>query len=201
MKILSLSEKSSLSGLLDVLRRGAVLVLPSDTIYGFSCQAGNKKAIDRIYEIKNRPKEKSFIILCSSLKMIKKYFVINSFQEKVLQIFLNDAKARPTTFILEPKKDNLSFFSGQENMGVAVRLPKNKFLSKMIEELKTPIISTSCNLSGHPSLNNLNKIFSFFKKQKHQADYLVRLKKYRPKRRPSRIIDIRESDNLKIIRE
>jgi len=201
MKILNFSDKSSLSNLVDILKKGFVVVLPTDTIYGFSCLISSKKAVDRIYEIKKRPKEKSFIILCSDLKMIKKYFVVNFFQEEVLQIFLNDSQARPTTFILEPKKEFIKFFGIKKNIGVAVRLPKNNFLSKIITEVNSPLISTSCNLSGQANLNNLKKIFSFFNKEKQQPDYLIKLKGFAPKRRASRIVDIREANNLKIIRE
>lgn len=201
MEIINFSEKSSFLTLGKILKKGNVVVLPTDTIYGFACIVSNKETINRIYEIKNRPKEKSFIVLCADLKMLKKYFVLEEFQEEILQIFVNDAKALPTTFILKPKKEIIKLLNVAENIGVAVRLPKNKFLSKIIGELNAPLISTSCNLSGQVSLNNLQKIFSFFNKQKLRPDYLINLKGYLPKRKASRIIDIREAGEIKIIRE
>lgn len=146
MEIINFSEKSSFLTLGKILKKGNVVVLPTDTIYGFACIVSNKETINRIYEIKNRPKEKSFIVLCADLKMLKKYFVLEEFQEEILQIFVNDAKALPTTFILKPKKEIIKLLNVAENIGVAVRLPKNKFLSKIIGELNAPLISTSCNL-------------------------------------------------------
>lgn len=200
MLILVSSKNSSSQKIQQLLNRGAVLVLPSDTFYGFSCLAENRAAVERVYQIKNRPKKKSFIILCADLAMAKKYFIISSEQEKIIKNYLNDHHSRATSFILKLKKNKLSFFSNADKDGLALRLPKDKFLSKIIKDLDAPLISTSCNLSGQQALNNLNKIFSFFNKQKYQADYLIKLKGYRPKRRPSKIIDIREPQNLKIIR-
>ncbi len=195
-----IETKSNNKKIIQYLQDGKVLVLPTDTIYGFSCLVSNKKAIEKIYTIKERPKEKSFIILCSDLKMVRKYFSLNNFQEEVLQRFISDPSAYATTFILQPKKDLIKHLNISKKMGVAMRLPKSVFLSKIISEINTPLISTSCNLSGQKSLNNLKKIFSFFKKRLAQPDVIVKLDGYLPKRRASRIIDILEENNLKIIR-
>ena len=186
--------------IINCLQDGKVLVLPTDTIYGLSCLVSKRKAIEKIYAIKERPKEKSFIILCSDLKMVRKYFSLNNFQEEVLHRFVFDPSACATTFILQPKKDLIKYLNVDEKKGVAMLLPKSIFLSKIISEINMPIISTSCNLSGQESLNNLKKIFSFFKKRLIQPDAIVKLNGYLPKRRASRIIDILEDDNLKIIR-
>lgn len=200
MLTLNLSQKSSSFNLLKILKKGEIVVLPTDTIYGFSCVISNKKSINKIYEIKKHPKEKTFLVLCSDLKMLKKYFVVDGFQKEVLDVYINDTKAKPTSFILKPKSVVINFLNLSTDCSVAVRLPKNIFLSRIIKELNEPLISTSCNLSGETSLNNLKKIFSFFSKQKLQPDYLINLKGFLPKRKASRIIDIRESEKIKIIR-
>lgn len=195
-----IEAKSSNKKIISYLQDRKVLVLPTDTIYGLSCLISKKEAIEKIYTIKERPKEKSFIILCSDLKMVRKYFSLNNFQEEVLHRFVSDPFARATTFILQPKKDLIRYLNVDGKKGVAMRLPKSIFLSKIISEINIPLISTSCNLSGQESLNNLKKIFSFFKKRLIQPDAIVKLNGYLPKRRASRIIDILEDDNLKIIR-
>jgi tRNA A37 threonylcarbamoyladenosine synthetase subunit TsaC/SUA5/YrdC len=81
-----------------------------------------------------------------------------------------------------------------------VRLPKNDFLIKMIRSINAPLASTSCNLSGEPEVGNLREIISLFKKQKYQPDFVVSYNKARPRKKPSKIIDIRNINNIKLIR-
>jgi L-threonylcarbamoyladenylate synthase len=132
------------------LRSGEVLMLPSDTIYGLSCRADNLLAIEKIFAIKKRDRNKPLIILVSSISMAKKYCFINSKQTEVLKKIWTGK--RPTSVLLKhrgllPKEISTS------SPYLAVRLPKSDFLRKMIRVLAVPLVSTSANLSGQKVLD------------------------------------------------
>ena len=132
--------------------------------------------------------------------MLKKYFLYNKKQENILKRYWLDIKKHPGTFILAPKKSLTKLLDINFNKGVGVRLPKNDFLIKIIKSLNQPIISTSCNLSGQKNLNNYREIISFFNNVSDKPDFLIKFKNIKPKRKASKIFDIRNDKNIKGLR-
>lgn len=200
MDIISVINDSDLKVVVDRLKLGQVGIMLSDTIYGLSCAIDNREAINKIYRIKKRNKNKSFLILVGDFKMLKKYFLYNKKQENILKEYWLDIKKHPGTFILSPKKNLVEFLKIDFNQGVGVRLPKNDFLIKIIKSLNQPIISTSCNLSGQKNLNNFREIISFFNNISEKPDFLIKFKNIKPKRKASQIFDIRNDKNIKRLR-
>lgn len=200
MDIISVINDSDLKVVVDRLKLGQVGIMLSDTIYGLSCAIDNREAINKIYRIKKRNKNKSFLILVGDFKMLKKYFLYNKKQENILKEYWLDIKKHPGTFILSPKKNLVEFLKIDFNQGVGVRLPKNDFLIKIIKSLNQPIISTSCNLSGQKNLNNFREIISFFNNISEKPDFLIKFKNIKPKRKASQIFDIRNDQNIKRLR-
>ena len=82
-----------------LLKRGGVIICPTDTVYGFLADASNKKAVEKIYKIKNRPKSKPLSIFVKDFKMVKEVAVIDEKQAKILSEFLPGNH----TFILKKK--------------------------------------------------------------------------------------------------
>ncbi len=200
MEIISVVKDSDLKKVVDRLKLGQVGVILSDTIYGLSCSINNREAINKIYRIKRRNKNKSFLILISDFKILKRYFLYNEKQESILKKYWLDIKKHPGTFILAPKKSLTKLLDINFNKGVGVRLPKNDFLIKIIRSLNQPIISTSCNLSGQKNLNNNREIISFFNNISDKPDFLIKFKNIKPKRKASKIFDIRNDENIKKLR-
>jgi len=200
MEIISVVKDSDLKKVVDRLKLGQVGVILSDTIYGLSCSINNREAINKIYRIKRRNKNKSFLILISDFKILKRYFLYNEKQESILKKYWLDIKKHPGTFILAPKKSLTKLLDINFNKGVGVRLPKNDFLIKIIKSLNQPIISTSCNLSGQKNLNNYREIISFFNNVSDKPDFLIKFKNIKPKRKASKIFDIRNDKNIKGLR-
>ncbi len=202
MDLIKTNNKDDFLSVTNRLAQGQVGVILSDTIYGLSCVINNKQAVDRIYQIKNRPQEKPFIILVSDFSMLKKYFIVSTEQLNFFKNQCSKNKNQAVTFILRPKKILIKYLKINSENGQAVRLPKNDFLITIIKSLKVPLISTSCNLSGEKSLNNFKKIIVFFKKNfyNNRPDFIVVNSKIKPKRKASRILDIRDIYNIKKIR-
>jgi len=178
------------------LKQGKVVVIPTDTIYGLSCLSLNKKSLNQVSKIKQRANDKPFINLVSSLSMVKKYAQINSRETKILRdIWLKDK--RPTTIILSAKK-KLPLQMMSEDGAISLRLPKSDFLIKIVRKVGSPLISTSLNLSGEKLLRNLKKINNFFT-QSVKPDLVIDIGELKNKQ-PSRIIDWR-FDPPKVIRK
>jgi L-threonylcarbamoyladenylate synthase len=200
MEVLEINKEADLKNVVGKLKLGQVGVMLSDTVYGLSCLVGDKLAIQKIYDLKKRARSKPFLILVSDFSMLKKYFSFNLKQENILKKYWNDDKIYPTTFILSAKNNLIKFLEIEQKQGVAVRLPKNKFLIKIIKSLNEPIVSTSCNVSGQPIINNFKEIISLFNISLIKPDFLVKFKNIKPKRKSSQILDIRDSNNIKQIR-
>ncbi|MFA4834167.1 MAG: L-threonylcarbamoyladenylate synthase [Patescibacteria group bacterium] len=183
--------------IIDYFKRGKVIVYPTDTIYGLGCLATDKKAMKKIFRIKGREKKKPLLILVGDFKILKKYCRVSGKQEKYLKNAWKSARA--TSVILE-KKRNLPHLpqeltGGQET--VAVRLPKSKFLIKILSGVGQPIVSTSLNKSGQKNLDSVSRLDNYFKKGK--PDLVIDAGVI--KNKPSRLIDIRDLDNIKILRK
>jgi L-threonylcarbamoyladenylate synthase len=187
-------KKDDYNFILESFLLGKVLVMPTDTIYGFSCLANNNKAIEKIKKIKKIKNNRPFIILVSSLNMAKKYCFINRKKSEKIQTLW--ASNRPTSIIL--KSRNKLPVSLEERGSLALRLPKSDFLIKLIKSLNVPLISTSFNFTGK-ELININQAEKIFNKQLFSPDILVKIQK-QLKSRPSRLIDLKE-DPLIILRK
>ena len=131
--------------ILPALRQGLTLLYPTDTIWGIGCDATNPDAVERIYAIKQRDHSKSMLILANE-QMLSPHT-----PSEALQLLLHSS--RPTTVILPatmlaiPIAHNLPAADGT----VGVRIPQFDFCQQLLHHLGCPLVSTSANLSGHPS--------------------------------------------------
>ena len=138
---------------LTVLKEGGILLYPTDTIWGIGCDATNKDAVKRIYDIKNREDSKSMIILVADEREVLKYVAAPD-----LAVFdFIEEQVRPTTIIFEHAvglPDNLV----AEDGSIAIRIARDEFCRHLVKRLKRPIVSTSANISGHPPPKNFSEI-------------------------------------------
>ncbi|MDO8668207.1 MAG: L-threonylcarbamoyladenylate synthase [bacterium] len=193
-------EQEQIDLIVDYLKRGSVIAYPTDTIYGLGCDAGNAEAIEKINKIKGERGNKPFLVLISDFEMLKKYCVVNSEQmeylKKVWLVPTETEGSGAVTVILENRKNLPAELTGGLD-SLAVRLPKNEFLVKMISAAGFPVVSTSLNKTGEPPLNNAQNLENYF-------DYLPDLVIDAGEGRnikPSRLVDLRDIMNIKILRE
>jgi L-threonylcarbamoyladenylate synthase len=187
-------QKEDINIIVEALERGQVLVLPTDTVYGLSCLANNSKAIRKIYRIKKRARNKPFLVLVKSFCMLKKYFFISARQNKFLHTIWNNNKT-PITIISKSRKllaPEMAFANAN-----SARLPNDDFLIKIIKLVGVPLVSTSLNISGQPEITEIDNLEKYFIDAK--PDLIVGGGK--SKKKSSKIIDINDIDNLKIIRK
>jgi L-threonylcarbamoyladenylate synthase len=143
MTNLSLEIKS----LSEALCAGKSILYPTDTVWGLGADATNLAAIEKIYQIKERPLHKNFIILFKDIEMLKEYGNITEFQINTIQ---NECSEKPTTIILEIDFNLPNILKSDEGL-IAFRIPDNAFCQALLAEFKKPIVSTSANLSNMPT--------------------------------------------------
>jgi L-threonylcarbamoyladenylate synthase len=196
-------NEQDIDNIVQSLRRGLVLAYPSDTIYGLGCDARNKEAIKRIYKIKERDKKHPLLILVDSFSRLRKYcFFDKKIELKLKKIWHKDKE--PTTVILKSKNNlPLELTGGFDSIAVRLLnnnsdLQKRELLTKIIKGIDAPLVSTSLNKSGKEDVYSLEGIEDYFKNDKPDIVIDAGLIK---KRKASRLLDIRDIKNIKVIRE
>jgi tRNA threonylcarbamoyl adenosine modification protein (Sua5/YciO/YrdC/YwlC family) len=144
----------------EILRRGGVIAYPTDTIYGIGCDIMNKKAIERVYQIKQRPKNKPFSFLCSDLKNISHYAKVTNYAYKTMRRLLPG----PYTFILEGSNEVPKMMLTKRKTA-GIRVPNNPICLAMITSLGNPILSTTAAIGEAQTLNEPWLIDAHFGKQ------------------------------------
>ena len=123
-----------------ILKEGGVIAYPTDTFYGIGCAIQNKKGIEIIKRIKDRPKNKPFSILCDDLHEISRYAKVSNYAYKTMKRLLPG----PYTFILEATKlvPKIMLTKRKE---IGIRIPDNNICRAIVKELSMPIISSSAD--------------------------------------------------------
>jgi L-threonylcarbamoyladenylate synthase len=175
------------------LREGKTLLYPTDTIWGLGCDATNSEAIKRVFEIKNRPADKSMLILVSDINMLGRYF--KEIPDVVFDLEENSDK--PITYILD-NPIGISPLAMHADGSLGVRIPKNEFLQRMIKQFGKAIISTSANLYQRPFPLTFNDIETSIKEN---VDCIIDTKyAIKTNNLPSSIIKIKPNGEFTIIR-
>ncbi len=139
-RILKLSEnyEEAVELALKTLRRGGLIVYPTDTAYGLGGDATSKEVVERIYEVKRRSKDKPLSVMVGSFAMLEEWFHTEGYEE-ILRRYLPG----PYTFVLEAKRE---LAVGKH---VGVRMPDHRFCLELASRFSKPIVSTSANISTH----------------------------------------------------
>ena len=149
--------------LLDTLRRGGIILYPTDTVWGIGCDATNTDAVEKIYRIKQRDHSKSMLLLCANDAMVRQYVLSPS--ATAIHLLLNSD--RPTTVIF-PYTTGLPTNLLSADGSIGIRIPRPEagvtdhkgatFCQKLLQTFGRPIVSTSANFSGRPSPSCYNDI-------------------------------------------
>lgn len=134
-----------MQNLIDTLKSGGTILYPTDTIWGIGCDATNADAINKIFEIKKREKNKSMIILVESEKRLQDLVEVPEMAWEIM-----DLSEKPVTIIYDNPK-GLPKEILAEDGSIGIRLIKDDYLKKLIGKLNKPLVSTSANLSGDKS--------------------------------------------------
>ena len=130
---------------IEILKNGGTILYPTDTIWGIGCDATNVEAINKIFDIKKREKNKSMIILVENVRRLQDLVEV---PEMAWQII--DVSEKPVTIVYDnPKGLPKEILAPDGSIGI--RLVKDNFCKKLISKLNKPLVSTSANFSGDKS--------------------------------------------------
>jgi tRNA threonylcarbamoyl adenosine modification protein (Sua5/YciO/YrdC/YwlC family) len=133
----------------DSLRTCGVVIYPTDTLYGMGCDAGNPKAISRVYNIKKLNKHKPLSLLCSDLDQVVKYAKLNNTAFALLKRLLPG----PYTFIL-PATRLVPRVIMSPSRKVGIRIPNNQVCLELIRRLDGPLMNTSADYESDDDIFN-----------------------------------------------
>lgn len=142
----------------EVLDKGGIIIFPTDTAFGIGCRIDRQESIERLFNVRKRPKTQATPVLVSSLNMAKHYF--ESVPEDVEKRLIKKFWPGALTIVLPANKKKVPNLvrGGEENVGL--RMPNNKTILEIIEKVGVPILGPSANFHGEEtpySLNQLNK--------------------------------------------
>ena len=176
-----------------VIKKGGVILYPTDTVWGIGCDATNASAVARIYEIKKREESKAMICLVDNENRIQRY--VRDVPEVAWDVM--NLSTRPTTVILDGA-DGLASNLVAEDGSIAMRITKEEFSKELCYRMQKPIVSTSANISGEPTAQNYRDISQEII---DSVDYVcwTRRNEHQP-HQPSSIIRLRKNGEVTIIR-
>lgn len=178
----------------EVLRKGGVILYPTDTVWGIGCDATNVEAVKRVYEIKKRADSKALICLVDSESRLCRY--VRNVADVTWDMI--ELSVKPLTIIF----DNASGLAENllaEDGSVGIRVTREEFSKELCYRFQKPIVSTSANISGEPTPLTFDEIDEEIKSA---VDYVVRYnQRCKEKHLPSSIIKMGANGEFTIIRE
>lgn len=149
----------------DVLRKGGLILYPTDTIWGIGCDATNEEAVQRVYTLKQRADNKAMLLLLGNEARLESYV------QEVPEIAwsLIEVADRPLTLIY-PGARNLAPNLIAEDGSVGIRITREEFSRRLCEQFRRPVVSTSANISGQPAPHTFQEIAEEIKQG---VDYIV----------------------------
>lgn len=130
----------------EVLKKGGVILYPTDTIWGIGCDATNPEAVKRVYEIKRRDNSKALVTLIPDEAWLDRY--VEDVPEVAWQLI--EVAVEPLTIVYD-HGCNLASNLLADDGSVGIRVSRELYSSSLCRRLKRPIVSTSANISGAPS--------------------------------------------------
>ncbi|MDE6654191.1 MAG: threonylcarbamoyl-AMP synthase [Muribaculaceae bacterium] len=179
----------------DVLRRGGVILYPTDTVWGIGCDATNSAAVRRVFDIKRRADGKALITLVESTDAL--FRVVENVPDVALELI--DVSVDPVTIVYD-KGVGVAPELPAPDGSLAVRITRERFSARLCRALRRPLVSTSANISGRPT----PAAFSDISPEVISAvDYVCssRRTERREAVRPSMIIKISDNGVFKILRK
>ena len=179
---------------LAVLQNGGTILYPTDTIWGIGCDATNKEAVQKVYDLKRRDDSKNLIVLVAEKRDILHLVA----SPDLLAFEYLSEQERPTTMIFNHAlglPDNLIASDGS----IAIRIVQDAFCRHLIKRFRKPLVSTSANISGEPSPQQFSDVCDVIRKG---VDYVVGWRQDdTTNATPSRIVRWNEDSTITIIRD
>ena len=178
----------------DCLRRGGVILYPTDTVWGIGCDATDPRAVSRIFALKRRADHKAMIVLVESLARLERH--ASGIPDVAYQLI--EASDRPLTVVYDRGVGLAPELLGEDGT-VGIRLTREAFSAALCRQLGRPLVSTSANISGEPAPRCFAEISA---QVRDSVDLIADYRRDEPAgaARPSCVMRLTESGEFKILR-
>lgn len=153
----------------DVFQQGGIIAYPTEAVFGLGCDPDNEQAIERLLNIKNRPKAKGLILLAANFAQLQPYIDYSDFTAEERKLILS-RWPDGITQLIKKQPNTSSFISGEFNT-IAVRITSQPDVVALCNSVKKPIISTSANLSGQPPAKTWQEVE---KNLANKVDFIIK---------------------------
>ena len=185
-------EADDLREAVEVMKKGGIILYPTDTIWGIGCDASNSKAVKRIFALKERADAKAMLSLVGSEGQLQR--TVNDIPEVAWELI--DAAVKPLTIIYDHPVGLAPELLAPDG-SAGIRITSEPFSRALCERLRRPVVSTSANKSGQPSPASFSDISPEII---DGVDYVVRFKRDQKGGTASNIIKLGEAGRVKVIR-
>ena len=189
-----MTQAEDIKNAIEVMKKGGVILYPTDTVWGIGCDATNAEAVAKVYRIKQRDDSKALICLVDSDVRMQRY--VRNVPNVAWDIM--ELATKPTTVILDDAV-NLAPNLIAEDGSIAMRITKEPFSHELCYRFQKPLVSTSANISGQPAASNYRDISQ---ELLDAVDYVCwsRRQEHKP-HTPSSIIKLNKNGEVSIIRK
>ncbi|MBO4849793.1 MAG: threonylcarbamoyl-AMP synthase [Prevotella sp.] len=178
---------------IEVMKKGGVILYPTDTVWGIGCDATNPEAVEKVFKIKHREDSKALICLVDSEARLQRY--VRDVPNVAWDII--ELATKPVTVILDGAV-NLAHNLMAEDGSVALRVTREPFSNQLCYRFQKPIVSTSANISGEPPASNFKDIAPDLLEA---VDYVCTSRRQEKKpHTPSSIVRLRQNGEVEVIR-
>jgi L-threonylcarbamoyladenylate synthase len=185
--------KDDIAKALEVLRKGGVILYPTDTVWGLGCDATNFDAVQRVIEIKKRAKKQAMLVLLENINNVASY--VDDVPDVAYDII--ELAVNPTTIVFDKGKNLAHNLLGADG-SIGIRVTNEPFTQQLIHRFRKPVVLSSANISGKPS----PKCFGDIPEElRSQADYMVNYRQgEKRKPAPSSIIKLGSTGLVHVVR-
>ncbi|MDE6811759.1 MAG: threonylcarbamoyl-AMP synthase [Muribaculaceae bacterium] len=186
-------QSDDLAKAVETVRKGGIILYPTDTVWGIGCDATNPEAIERIYILKQRADSKSMLALTDSVDSLYRW--LKNVPETALMLL--DAAVDPLTIIYDsPVGIAQNLLAKDGSLGI--RITEEDFSKALCRKVRVPVVSTSANISGSPTPLKFKDISDVIL---NGVDYVVNYGRDNSRHhKPSGIIKVRDNETFTIIR-
>lgn len=185
---------ADISQAIDTLRKGGIILYPTDTVWGIGCDATCSQAVRRVFEIKQRPDSKALITLVGSEGALER--AVANVPDVAWQLI--EAAVDPVTIVYDHGAGVAPELLAPDG-SLAVRLTREQFSARLCQRFGRPIVSTSANISGQPAPAAYSEISPEIIEK---VDYVCLSRRHEPAAaKPSMVIKISDGGLFKILRK
>lgn len=178
----------------EVMKRGGIILYPTDTVWGIGCDATNADAVKRIYQLKQRADNKAMLVLVDDMARIER--IVDEVPEIAYQLV--EVADKPLTIIYDNARNLAANLIGADG-SIGIRVSNEPFSRELCRRLNRPVVSTSANISGKKPAPFFDEIDDAIKQG---VDYIAQYRQNdKTPHRPSSIIKLKTDGTISIIRE